>query len=417
MKFLEPTRKPKVIYSDNSLEFGKACEDLSWNHCTSTPHRSGTNGIAERAVRRVKEGTSAVLSHSGLDENWWADSMECYTYLRNIQDLLSDGKTPYERRFGEPFKRTNCSVFFIGWVLPYNCEGPVKNPSMWKESLTWIFPRIRIVRGCGGIWKGDVLVADLEELETMDASEIYSKTLNAKEVISPKENGHFSSRSLITSSGQGGSRMRITSTTMFNKWDCWDHYSTYAMIQENEAMTYYLEKEERNGHDGGRKQWSKNWIPESCDEEKRREARRKLGNNTEGYWGKVAHSTETTETALKHTPESVRTREEAAARFAKVTQRRVFKNNQGRPELIIWLNAVWRQDGGKRKANRCRSCVNGKFTEDMEELQEELQRHTDQDETGEVQKKKIEYFKKKRKETDTPRRTEEEQKLQLTTLE
>ena len=39
----------------------------------------------------------------------------------------------------------------------------------------------------GGIWKGDVLVADLEELETMDASEIYSKRLNAKEVIFPKE--------------------------------------------------------------------------------------------------------------------------------------------------------------------------------------------------------------------------------------
>ena len=39
----------------------------------------------------------------------------------------------------------------------------------------------------GGISKGDVLVADLEELETMDASEIYSKRLNAKEVISPKQ--------------------------------------------------------------------------------------------------------------------------------------------------------------------------------------------------------------------------------------
>ena len=57
-KFLEPERKPKVIYTDNSLEFGKACEDLSWNNCTSTPHRSETNVIAERAVRRVKEGTS-----------------------------------------------------------------------------------------------------------------------------------------------------------------------------------------------------------------------------------------------------------------------------------------------------------------------------------------------------------------------
>ena len=93
-KFLEPERKPKVIYTDNSLEFGKACEDLSWNHCTSTPHRSETNGIAERAVRRIEEGTSAVLSQSGLDEKW---------YLRNIQDLLSDGITPNERRFGVPF--------------------------------------------------------------------------------------------------------------------------------------------------------------------------------------------------------------------------------------------------------------------------------------------------------------------------
>ena len=103
-KVLGARGKPKVIYSDNSLEFGKACEDLSWDHCASTPHRSETNGIAERAVRRVKEGTSAVLLQSGLNENWWADSMECYTYLRNVTYLLSDGKTPYDRRFGQPFK-------------------------------------------------------------------------------------------------------------------------------------------------------------------------------------------------------------------------------------------------------------------------------------------------------------------------
>ena len=61
------------------------------------------NGIAERVVRRVKEGTSAVLLQSGLDEKWWADSMECDCYLRNVQDFLADGKTPYESRFGEPF--------------------------------------------------------------------------------------------------------------------------------------------------------------------------------------------------------------------------------------------------------------------------------------------------------------------------
>ena len=38
---LEPTRKPNVIYTDNSLEFGKACAEIFWNLCTLTPHRIG----------------------------------------------------------------------------------------------------------------------------------------------------------------------------------------------------------------------------------------------------------------------------------------------------------------------------------------------------------------------------------------
>ena len=113
-KFLEPDRSPRVIYTDNSLEFGKACEDLSWNHCTSTPHRSDTDGTAERAVRRVKEGTSAVLLPSGLNEHWWADSMECYTYLRNIQDLLSDGRRPMKDVSGNHFK--DRSFHLVHWL-------------------------------------------------------------------------------------------------------------------------------------------------------------------------------------------------------------------------------------------------------------------------------------------------------------
>ena len=55
--FLEPYASPEVIYTDKSLEFDKACEDQSWNYCTSTPLRSETNGVAEGAVHRVKEGT------------------------------------------------------------------------------------------------------------------------------------------------------------------------------------------------------------------------------------------------------------------------------------------------------------------------------------------------------------------------
>ena len=35
----------------------------------------------------------------------------------------------------------------------------------------------------GGIWKGDILVADIEELERMEASEIHAAGLNAREVM------------------------------------------------------------------------------------------------------------------------------------------------------------------------------------------------------------------------------------------
>ena len=37
--------------------------------------------------------------------------MECHCYLRNVQDLSSDGQTPHERRFEEKFRGSNVSRF------------------------------------------------------------------------------------------------------------------------------------------------------------------------------------------------------------------------------------------------------------------------------------------------------------------
>ena len=143
--------------------------------------------IDERAVRRVQEGTSAVLFQSGLDENWCADSMECYTCLRNIPDLLSDGKTPYERRFGKPFKGPIIPFGSLVEYCPISEKDQSRIHQFGKKVLPGLFLGYALY--AGGIWKGHILVADSEELETMDASEIYSKRLNAKEVIFPKESG------------------------------------------------------------------------------------------------------------------------------------------------------------------------------------------------------------------------------------
>ena len=115
--------------------------------------------------------------------------MECYTNLRNVTDLLSDGKTPHERRFGEPFKGP--IVPFCSLVEYYHITAKDQSSihQFGKKVLPGLFLGYALY--AGGIWKGDVPVADLEELETMDASEIYSKRLDAKEVIIPQEQGEF----------------------------------------------------------------------------------------------------------------------------------------------------------------------------------------------------------------------------------
>ena len=158
-KFQEPNRKPKVIYTDNSLELAKPVKIFPGIIVRTTLHSSETNGTAERAVRRVKEGTSAVLLQSRLEKEWWADSMECHCYLRNIQDLLSDGKTPYERRFGIPFNRP---VIPFGAMVEYHiisAEDQSRLHQFGAKVLPGIF--LGYVLYAGRIWKGDMMVADI----------------------------------------------------------------------------------------------------------------------------------------------------------------------------------------------------------------------------------------------------------------
>ena len=188
-KFLEPSQKPKVIYTDNSLEFGKSCEELSGNHRTSTPHRSETNGIAERAIRRVKEGTSAVLLHFGLDDEWLSDSMECYCYLRNVQDHPGRRENFTWTKIWRIIQRTNFSIRCTSVSLDLR-ERQSENSSIRKESITRNLSRIYFDRG-RGIWKGSILDADIKEYRKLDASEIYPRRPNAKEVLLTQTDGEF----------------------------------------------------------------------------------------------------------------------------------------------------------------------------------------------------------------------------------
>ena len=107
--------------------------------------------------------------------------MECFTYLLNVTDLQSDGKTSYERRFGQPFERPIIPFGSLVEYHPITAKDQSRIHQFGKKGLPGLLLGYALY--AGRIWKGDVLIAGLEELETMDASEIYSKRLNAKEVI------------------------------------------------------------------------------------------------------------------------------------------------------------------------------------------------------------------------------------------
>ena len=109
-------------------------------------------------------------------------------YLRNVTDVLSDGKTPCERRFGKQFEGPIIPFGSLVEYHPLTAKDQSRIHQFGKKVLPGLFLGYALY--AGRIWKGDVLIADLEELETMDASEVYSKRLNAKEVIFPKQ-GEF----------------------------------------------------------------------------------------------------------------------------------------------------------------------------------------------------------------------------------
>ena len=92
---------------------------------------------------------------------------------------------------------------FNGPVIPFGAMVEYHPISAKDQSILHQFgaksPGLGIFLGyalhAGGIWRGDIMVADIEELEEMDASELHARRLNAKAVLPPREGDSFFSQS------------------------------------------------------------------------------------------------------------------------------------------------------------------------------------------------------------------------------
>ena len=79
---------------------GQTTKDLKSPHGVSQAHKKQSNGIVERAVRRMEEGTSCGIIQSGLCRFWWAYAKRCYCYSRCFNDRTKLGGTSYTNMFG-----------------------------------------------------------------------------------------------------------------------------------------------------------------------------------------------------------------------------------------------------------------------------------------------------------------------------
>ena len=103
-------------------------------------------------------------------KNEKADSSECYCYLRNVQDLQADGKTPYDRRFGEPPK---------GPVIPCNEYHPISAKD--QSKLHNVVRRLYLEYSSGTHCSRENLEKEISWLQTegekCDASEVHPRRL------------------------------------------------------------------------------------------------------------------------------------------------------------------------------------------------------------------------------------------------
>ena len=95
----------------------------------------------------------------------------------------------WERGFGESFKGP---LKFFGATVEYHPISP-RNFSrihqFAKKVLLGIFLGSELI--AGWIWQGYILIANLEDFEKLDASDVYPRRINAKEVLISQKDGEF----------------------------------------------------------------------------------------------------------------------------------------------------------------------------------------------------------------------------------
>ena len=146
------------LYTDGAPEIVKAGKNLRTCHDTSTPYRSATNGLAEREIRNVLEGTRTLLEHSGLPTPYWPYASRCFCHHANIR--MVEGDSAWNKRHKQGHFKGDIIPF--GALIDFRPPKPILSmfPKFEKRSLPGIFLGYHLMSG--ERFYGDYLVAPLQ---------------------------------------------------------------------------------------------------------------------------------------------------------------------------------------------------------------------------------------------------------------
>ena len=132
-------------------------------HDTSAPYRHEENSVAERDVRLTKEGVRTILEKCGLPPIWWPYAGEHFTFALNIDDVDKEELCPWAvRHRGVPFWGLRIP---FGSLCHFRPVQPKRDllPEFAPRGIPGIFLGYHLLPG--GRWKGDYLVADLNDFK------------------------------------------------------------------------------------------------------------------------------------------------------------------------------------------------------------------------------------------------------------
>jgi hypothetical protein len=171
-----------LFYSDSAPELISAAQAMGWPHERATPGRPQTNGVAERAVRTVLDGTRSALLHAGFEERYWSLACQHWCFAHNVQyDKL--GNTPWMSRL---------KAKFLGQLLPFGVlidflPSPIAAdiPKFAPRAIPGLFIGWRV--HTNGKWRNEYLVASMSQIDVANQG----KRLELQTVLEVYHNGDY----------------------------------------------------------------------------------------------------------------------------------------------------------------------------------------------------------------------------------